>query len=90
MDASRHLTSEEIDALLIEAVSAYRRGDLAVGDRARAKIEALALALDALLGVRDETLATWIDEARAYADNPADAAAYVLNAKAQVTVWGSA
>ena len=87
-DAARHLASEDIDLLLIQAVSAYRRGDLAAGDRARRKVEALALAVDALLGVRDESLAAWIDSARAYADNPADARAYVRNAKTQVTVWG--
>lgn len=88
VDAARHLVSEEIDLLLIQVVSAYRRGDLAAGDRARRKIEDLALALDALLGVRPETLATWIEEARAYGDTAEDARAYVLNAKAQVTVWG--
>ncbi|HWT51623.1 MAG TPA: alpha-N-acetylglucosaminidase C-terminal domain-containing protein, partial [Caulobacter sp.] len=54
----------------------------------RAQVEALALQIDALLGVQPETLATWIDDARAYGDSPADAAAYVANAKAQVTVWG--
>ena len=88
VDAARHLVSEEIDLLLIQVVSAYRRGDMATGDRGRRKIEDLALALDALLGVRSETLATWIEEARAYSDTAEDARAYVLNAKAQVTVWG--
>ena len=89
-DAARHLATEEIDLLLMAAVAAYRRGDLAAGDTARRKAEDLALQLDALCGVHAETLATWIDAARAYADNPADARAYVLNAKAQVTVWGGA
>jgi alpha-N-acetylglucosaminidase len=87
-DFSRHLISEEIDLLLIQAVTAYRRGDLDAGDAARRKVEDLALGLDALLGVRKETLATWIDAARAYGDTPEDARAYELNAKAQVTVWG--
>ncbi len=88
VDAARHLVSEEIDLLLIQAVAAYRRGDAAAGDLARRKVEDLALALDALLGLRAETLATWIEAARAYADTAEDARAYVLNAKAQVTVWG--
>ena len=88
IDAARHLVSEEIDRLLQAAVAAYRHGDFAAGDRARRKIEDLALALDALMGAQPDTLATWIDAARAYADNPADARTYVLNAKAQVTVWG--
>ncbi|MGZ3403974.1 MAG: alpha-N-acetylglucosaminidase TIM-barrel domain-containing protein, partial [Phenylobacterium sp.] len=88
VDATRHLVSEEIDLLLIQAVSAYRRADLAAGDRARRKVEDLALATDALLGIQPEGLAGWIDDARAYGDTVADARAYVLNAKAQVTVWG--
>jgi len=88
VDAVRHLVSERVDLLLIETVSAYRRGDLAAGDASRRKVEDLALGLDALLGVQPQTLATWIAEARAYGDAPADARAYVLNAKAQVTIWG--
>lgn len=88
IDAARHLVSEDIDLLLQTTVVAYRRGDLAAGDRARRKVDDLALAVDALMGAQPDTLSTWIDAARAYADNPADARAYVLNAKAQVTVWG--
>jgi alpha-N-acetylglucosaminidase len=88
IDAARHLATEEIDLLLIQAIAAYGGGDQAAGDRARRKVEDLALALDDLLGAKPETLATWIDAARAYADRPDDARAYVLNAKAQVTVWG--
>jgi alpha-N-acetylglucosaminidase len=88
IDAARHLASEDIDVLLVQAVAAYRRGDPTAGDRARRKIADLALALDALTGAQPQSLATWIDAARAYGDTPADARAYVLNAKAQVTVWG--
>ena len=88
VDAARHLVSEDIDLLLMQTVAAYRRADLAAGDRNRRKVEDLALALDALMGAQPQTLATWIDAARAYGDTPADARAYVRNAKAQVTVWG--
>jgi alpha-N-acetylglucosaminidase len=88
VDAVRHLASLEIDGQLQAAVAAYRQGDVAAGDRARGEVEVLARAIDALLGVQPETLATWIDDARAYGDTPADAAAYVANAKAQVTIWG--
>lgn len=88
VDAVRHLASLRIDDQLQVAVAAYRQGDIGGGDRARARIETLALQIDALLGVQPETLATWIDDAKAYGDTPADAAAYVANAKAQVTVWG--
>lgn len=87
-DATRHLATMKIDDLLQAAVAAYRRGDVAAGDQARQEIAALALSIDALLGVEPETLATWIADAKAYGDTPADAAAYVANAKAQVTVWG--
>ncbi|THD59139.1 alpha-N-acetylglucosaminidase [Phenylobacterium sp.] len=88
VDFTGHLVSEEIDVRLQAAVAAYRRGDLAAGDRARRGVEDLAVALDGLLGAQPDTLSTWIDAARAYADDPVDARAYVLNAKAQVTVWG--
>ncbi len=88
VDAARHLVSEEMDLALMQVVADYRRGDLTVGDQGRRKVEDLARGLDALLGVQPQTLATWIEEARAYADNPADARTYILNAKAQVTVWG--
>ncbi|HEY3950730.1 alpha-N-acetylglucosaminidase [Phenylobacterium sp.] len=87
-DAARHLGSEEIDLALMATVAAYGRADLPAGDRSRLKAKDLALRLDALMGAQPHSLATWIDAARAYADNPADAAAYVKNAKAQVTVWG--
>ena len=88
IDAARHLVSEDIDRLLIQTGAAYRRGDLAAGDKTRRRVEDLALALDALMGAQPQTLATWIEAARAYGDTPADARTYELNAKAQVTVWG--
>jgi alpha-N-acetylglucosaminidase len=88
VDATRHLVSEDIDLRLIQAVAAYRRGDLAAGDKARRKVGDLALAVDALMGEQPQSLATWIDAARAYGGTPAETRAYELNAKAQVTVWG--
>lgn len=48
----------------------------------------LARRVDALLGAQQETLSSWIDDARGYGDTPAESAYYVENAKAQVTVWG--
>lgn len=88
VDAARHLGSEEIDLNLMAAVAAYRLGDHVAADRARAKAQDLTLRLDGLMGVQPHTLSSWIEAARAYGDNPADAAAYVRNAKTQVTVWG--
>jgi len=88
IDWARHLASEEIDLLLQAAVAAYRKGDQTGGDQAQAKVHELALGLDDLMGAQPDSLATWIADAKAYADTPAEARAYVLNAKAQVTVWG--
>ncbi|MBS0361744.1 MAG: alpha-N-acetylglucosaminidase C-terminal domain-containing protein [Proteobacteria bacterium] len=88
VEAARHLGSEEIDLKLMAAVAAYRRADLSAGDKRLLEAKDLAFRLDSLMGVQPHGLATWIDEARAYADNRSDAAAYVRNAKTQVTVWG--
>lgn len=88
VEAARHLGTQGLDLALQAAVAGYRRGDRATGDAARAWVEQLAHRLDELMGAQPQSLATWIDEARAYADTPADAQAYVRNAKAQVTIWG--
>lgn len=88
IDAVRHLVSEEIDDRLIAALKAYKAGDVKTGDALRDEVSGLTTALDTLLGAQPDTLATWIDAARAYGDTPEEKAYYVLNAKAQVTVWG--
>jgi alpha-N-acetylglucosaminidase len=87
-DATRHLVSGDIDRLVQLAIKAYQAGDLQAGDKAVADLSELATQLDALLGYQQETLSSWIDDARAYGDTPADSAYYVENAKAQVSVWG--
>ena len=86
--ATCHFVSGELDACLQAAVSAYAVGDLARGDDLASRIKVLALGVDALIGGQQETLATWIADARAYGDTPAERAYYVANAKAQVSVWG--
>ncbi len=86
--ATCHFVSGELDACLQAAVSAYSAGDLARGDDLVLRLKALALGVDALIGGQQETLATWIADARAYGDTPAESAYYVANAKAQVSVWG--
>ncbi|MGN6366154.1 alpha-N-acetylglucosaminidase [Asticcacaulis taihuensis] len=88
IDAARHLAGFEIDASLQAAIGAYKAGDLAGGDAAVKHLSDLARRVDALLGAQQETLSSWIDDARAYGDTPAESAYYVENAKAQVTVWG--
>lgn len=88
IDAVRHLVSEEIDDRLIAAMKAYKAGDVKTGDALREEIRALVTQVDTVMGAQPDTLASWIDEARAYGDTPDEKAYYVLNAKAQVTVWG--
>jgi alpha-N-acetylglucosaminidase len=86
--ATCHFVSGELDACLQAAVSAYSAGDLARGDDLVSRLKVLVLGVDALIGGQQETLATWIADARAYGDTPAESAYYVANAKAQVAVWG--
>ncbi len=88
IDATRHLVSITLDQHIQSAIKAYQTGDLKAGDADVAKLTALATQLDALLGYQQETLSSWIDDARAYGDTPAESASYVENAKAQITVWG--
>ncbi|ESQ91851.1 alpha-N-acetylglucosaminidase [Asticcacaulis benevestitus] len=88
IDATRHLVSGDMDRLVQVAIKAYQAGDLQAGDKAVADLSDLAIRLDALLGYQQETLSSWIDDARAYGDTPAESAYYVENAKAQVSVWG--
>jgi alpha-N-acetylglucosaminidase len=83
-----HLASEEIDYLLMGAIAEYQKGNLEAGDAKRRTFTDLMLMADTLLGDQPDTLASWIDEARAYGDTKAESDYYVLNAKAQVTVWG--
>lgn len=88
VDVTRHYALLRLDARVRQAVTAYATGDVAAGDTAAAGIEPLARAIDLLLGNQQETLSSWIDMARAYGRTPEDARAFVVDAKAQVTLWG--
>jgi Alpha-N-acetylglucosaminidase (NAGLU). len=77
-----------LDERLKSAIAAYKAGDLATGDRATAAAERLAKDIDALAGNQQETLGSWLADAAAYGDTPAEKAAFVEQAKAVVTVWG--
>lgn len=88
VEATRHYISGELDARLQAAITAYRAGDKAQGDLQAAAIDRLARKVDDLMGNQPFTLSAWVEAARAYGDTPADKAAYVENARAQVTVWG--
>lgn len=88
VDLVRHYATIKLDRRLKAAIAAYNRGDIAVGDRAAGDVEDLASAVDLLIGGQQETLGSWIAEARAYGDTTAEKAAFVEQAKAIVTVWG--
>lgn len=90
VDLVRHEASLALDDHLKAAVAAYQRGDVAAGDRETARITAMAQAIDRLIGGQQETLASWIGEARAYGDTPAERRRFEEDAKAQVTIWGGA
>lgn len=88
VDLTRHAASLSLDDSVKAAIAAYQTGDVATGDRETARVRALALAIDHLIGGQQESLASWIADARAYGDTPAEKTAYEQNAKAQVTIWG--
>lgn len=88
VDLTRHYASIMLDARLKETLAAYRSGDIAKGDRARTAMAALALRIDHLAGNQQETLGSWIADARASGDTPAEKARFAQEAKAIVTVWG--
>lgn len=90
VDLVRHAASLALDDHVKAAVAAYQKGDVASGDRETARVKRIALAIDGLIGGQQETLASWIDDARGYADSPADARRFEQDAKAQVTIWGGA
>lgn len=86
--AVTHTASLHIDVWLKQAIGAYEQGDTHKADVVRTRIEAIVPQLDLLMGVQPQTLASWLDAARAYGDTPAEQAYYLDNARAQITVWG--
>ena len=88
VDFYRHYLTQEIDVLLQQTIIAYQQGNIAQGDANFTKVTQLTEGLDLLLGLQQESLATWIDDAKAYGATPEESLHYVTNAKMQVTVWG--
>jgi alpha-N-acetylglucosaminidase len=88
VEFTRHYASLRLDDALRHAIAAYKAGDVAAGDASAAQMRRLALAIDHLIGAQPESLASWITDARGYADTPAEAKIYMTDAKAQVTIWG--
>lgn len=88
VDLTRHYASLELNHLLKTTLAAYRDGKLAEGDRNRLRMGTLARRIDLLAGNQQETLGSWVADARAYGDTPAEKARFEEEAKAIVTVWG--
>lgn len=88
VDLVGHYASLKLDDDLKQAITAYKAGDLAAGDRAVKRVEGLARGIDSLLGNQQETLGSWIEQARAYGDTPAEKQRFAEEAKTIVTVWG--
>jgi alpha-N-acetylglucosaminidase len=88
VDLTRHYASIMLDARLKAALDAYRSGDVAGGDHARAAMTELAEHIDHLAGNQQETLGSWIADARAAGDTPQEKDRFAQEAKAIVTVWG--
>lgn len=88
IDLTRHAVTQHIDMLLQHSMLAYQQGDIKQGDDWRRQAKALILGVDALIGGQQESLHSWVKEARDYADTPELAALYDRNARRQVTSWG--
>jgi len=88
VDFARHAASQHIDMLLQHSMLAYQQHKVAEGDLRRQQAKQLMLATDALMAGQQESLFSWVADARAYADNDADAALYERNARLQVSRWG--
>ncbi|MGO4891321.1 alpha-N-acetylglucosaminidase TIM-barrel domain-containing protein [Flavobacterium sp. W21_SRS_FM6] len=88
VDFVKQSISLHIDNLLQQSIVLYQQGKSEEGDDLVATIAKLTSRLDSLLGLHDETLGTWIDDAKAYGDTATESAYYALNAKQQITLWG--
>ena len=88
IDLTRHAVTQHIDMLLQHSMLAYQQGDIKQGDNWRQQAKALILGVDALIGGQQETLYSWVKEARDYAETPEQAALYERNARQQVSSWG--
>lgn len=88
VELARHYATIRLDDMVKATVAAYRDGRMMEGDAGAAGIRQVALAIDALLGVQRDTLASWLGAARNYGRTDAERAIYVRNARLQVTIWG--
>lgn len=88
VDFFRHYITLRSDDLLQQALIAYQQKNMTAGDRYFNQVTMLVEQLDALLGGQQESLGSWIADAKNYATTPEEATHYVQNAKLQITVWG--
>jgi alpha-N-acetylglucosaminidase len=87
VDLTRHYASMMLDDRLKAALAAYRAGDVARGDKARAAMEQLAATSTIWRAISRKRWA--VDRRRARpGDTPAEKARFAQEAKAIVTVWG--
>lgn len=88
VDFARHSATQHIDMLLQHTMLAYQQGNVKQGDNWRQQAKQLIQHVDALIGGQQETLYSWVSDARSYADSTELADLYERNARKQVTVWG--
>ena len=88
VEFTRHALSLDLDDRIKSTVASFQSGNIADGDAGAGAVKTITAALDNLMGAQPKSLATWIAEARAYGDTPAECDYYERNARAQVTVWG--
>ncbi|WP_175405067.1 alpha-N-acetylglucosaminidase [Salinimonas lutimaris] len=88
VDFTKHAVSLRTDSKLQQAVSAYKEGDVEKGDRLTAAVTRDIKQLDALMGLHQESLHSWLTDASNYADTPQEEVVYLQNARQQITIWG--
>ncbi len=84
----RQAIANDADVLNARMMAAYKRSDLADFRRQSARFLDLIRDMDTLVGTRHEfLLGVWIQDARAWAATPAEAAYYEGDARQIITTW---
>lgn len=89
VNVRRQVMDNAFPALRDKFTAAYKAGNRAAMDAAKAEMLAAIDELDALLATRREfSLNDWIDDARSWGINEAEADYFEKNARTLITVWG--
>jgi alpha-N-acetylglucosaminidase len=89
VEFTRHYISMYIDSILIDAVKAYKAGNVLQGDALANKTFLIAEKLDTLIGTQHlNVLGSWLEDASRYGDNAQESERYIQNARTQITIWG--